>query len=190
VGGDDVTWNDDLSKPPFYNKAQASPVINVLFAALWDLILCRITKMSYLAPSQGRSLKDIFDDKIPAISGVDADDANATEKHLVSPELMAYLKWLIYTAPFKDPFAQPRGNQHTQFYFDWVATFADKEKVFRQRLHEALDIWYGRFPATKKRSRSSLGDKFPRAAGRVLEDPEAGNPVPVGDGGGEGGVDD
>jgi len=193
VGSDDTTWNDDLSRPPFYDKTQASPVINVLFAALWDLILCRITKMSYLAPSAGRGIKDIFDEKIPAISGVDADDANATEKHLVSPELMAYLKWLIYTAPFKDPFAQPRGAHHTEFYLDWVSTFEVKEDVFRRRLYEALDIWYSRFPATKKRGRSSLGDKFPRAGGgRVLDDPEddpeAGDAA--GDGGGDGGGGD
>jgi hypothetical protein len=102
---------------------------------------------------------------------------------------MAYLKWPIYISPFKDPFAQPRGAHHTQFYFDWLSTFASKEDGFCQRLHEALHIWYGKFPAAKKRARSSLGDKLPRAgAGRVLDDPEAGNPV--GDGGGEGGDDD
>ena len=173
MGNDDATWNDDLTRPPFYDKDQASPVNNVLFAALWDLILCSINKMSYLAPSAGLSIKDIFDEKIPAISGVDAGDANATEKHLVSPELMAYLKWLIYTAPFKDPFAQPRGADHTRFYSDWNYTFGAREAVFRQRLYEALVIWYGRFPATKKRARSSLGDKLPRAGGgRVLDDPE------------------
>jgi len=143
-------------------------------------------------PAPGHSLKDIFikflDNKFPAISGVQANDANATEKHLVSPKLMAYLKWPIYIALFKDPFAQPRGAHHTQFYFDWICTFAVKEDVFCQRLHEALDIWYGRFPATKKRARSSLGDKLPRAGGgRVLDDPEAGDAEGDGGGGGGGG---
>ena len=186
-----MTWNDDLNQPPFYNKAQASPVIIVIFAGLWDLILCRITKMSYLAPSAGSSIKDISEEKIPAISRVDADDANATEKHLVRPELMAYLKWLIYTAPFKDPFAQPRGARHTEFYVDWVSTFAAKEEGFRKRMHEALAIWYEQFPPSKKRGRASLGDKRPRVSGgKVLDDPEADNAAPgagnadVGGGGG------
>ena len=102
---------------------------------------------------------------------------------------MAYLKWPIYIAQFKDPFAQPQGNQHTQLYFDWVSPFAAKEDVFRRRQYEALDIWYGKFPATKKRARSSLGDKLPRAGGgRVLDDPEAGD-AEGDDGGGGGGGD-
>ena len=54
------------------------------------------------------SLKGIFDEKIPAVDGcTEKGDVNAEEKHIVSPELIAYLKWLIYTAPFKDPFAEP-----------------------------------------------------------------------------------
>jgi hypothetical protein len=72
---------------PFY-KDRASPVINVLFAARWVLILCSITKKSFLLPAPGRSSKDIFieffDDKFPAISGVHANDSNATEKHSTS----------------------------------------------------------------------------------------------------------
>ena len=101
---------------------------------------------------------------------------------------MAYLKWPIYISPFKDPFAQPRGAHHTQFYFDWVSPFAAKEDVFRRRQYEALDIWYGKFPATKKRARSSHGDKLPRAGGgRVLDDPEAGDAVGDGDNDGGGG---
>jgi hypothetical protein len=60
--------------------------------------------------------------------------------------------------------------------------------VFLRRLYKALDIWYGKFSATKKRARSSHGDKLPRAGGgRVLDDPEAGDAVGDGDGGGGGG---
>ncbi len=78
---------------------------------------------------------------------------------------MAYLKWPIYIAPFKDPFAQPRGAHHTQFYFDWICTFAAKEDVFCQRLHEALDIWYGRFPATKSVPDHRLATSFQEQVG-------------------------
>ena len=58
----------------------------------------------------------------------------------VSPELVAYLKWLIYTYAFKDPFAEPRGAIQTQFYISWVDTFASNEEIFRKRLMEQLDI--------------------------------------------------
>ena len=38
------------------------------------------------------------------------------EKEMIlSPELSAYLKCLIYTAAFKDPFAEPRGAIYRQF---------------------------------------------------------------------------
>ena len=60
--------------------------------------------------------------------------------------------------------------------------------MFSRRQYEALDIWYGKFPATKKRARSSHGDKLPRAGGgRVLDDPEAGDAVGDGDNDGGGG---
>jgi hypothetical protein len=176
VGDDDVAWNDDLRKPPFYDKTRPSPTFNLLFAALWDLILCSMTKMSNFAPTGGRSLHDIFDQKIPAVEGAEEDDVNIKEKNLVSPELIAYLKWLIYTAPFKDPFAEPRGSLHIQFYVNWVRTYATQEDQSRKRLFEALEIWYDKFPITKKRGRQSLVDKLPKAScagGAVLDDLEA-----------------
>ena len=42
-------------------------------------------------PSMGCSLKDIFKERVPG-----------ADKFLVSAELIAYLKWLIYVAAFKD----------------------------------------------------------------------------------------
>ena len=67
--------------------------------------------MSTFASDARRTLKGIFDEKIPAVDGcTEKGDVNAEEKHIVSPELIAYVKWLIYTAPFKDPFAEPRGG--------------------------------------------------------------------------------
>ena len=100
---------------------------------------------------------------------------NAKEKRIVSPELIAYLKWLIYTAAFKDPFVEPRGAIHRQFYLDWVDFFASKEDSFRQRLKEHLEIWYAKFPAGKKHGRSSRADNIPRANRRrsaSLDDPD------------------
>ena len=105
-----------MSSPPFYDPARAPPTFKLLFAELWNLIFTSITKMGIFAPDGcgpcGRNLKDIFDMKMPAF----ADDADAgaisvEERHLVSPVLMAYsdLKWLIYTAAFKEPLADARG---------------------------------------------------------------------------------
>ena len=60
------------------------------------------TKMSTFkfAPdiSHSLSLKDIFNNKIPAVADTDEGDVKATEKHLVSPKLIAYLKCLIIVA--------------------------------------------------------------------------------------------
>ena len=97
-----------------------------------------------------------FQRKISAIDGcTDEDDVNAEEKCIVSPKLIAYLKWLIYTAAFKVPFAEQQGAIHRQFYLDSVDTFASKEDSFLQRLKEQLEIWYAMFPAGKKRGSSS-----------------------------------
>ena len=44
---------------------------------------------------------------MPAVANDDTDTAaNATERYLVSPEIIAYHKWLIYSAVFKEPFGR------------------------------------------------------------------------------------
>ena len=53
------------------------------------------TKMSTFAPDISHCLKDVFNNKIPAVADTDEIDVKATEKHLVSPELIAYLKCLM-----------------------------------------------------------------------------------------------
>ena len=84
---DDV---DDLRASPYYTKSPNPPKFNKLFAALYDLMLSKLTNMGYLVPSPTRTLKDIFQEKIPG-----------TDKFLVSAELISYLKLLIYVAVFK-----------------------------------------------------------------------------------------
>ena len=92
---------DDLRASPYFTKHADPPPFNRLFAALYDLIFTKMTNMGYLIPSPSRTLKEIFKEKI-----------HGTEKYLVSSELIAYLKWLIYVAAFKD-----RGNvDHLLFY--------------------------------------------------------------------------
>ena len=67
----------------------------ILFASM--RIYAAWTKMSTFSPDISHSLKDIFNntDKIPAVANTDKGDVKATEEHLVSPELIAYLKCLI-----------------------------------------------------------------------------------------------
>ena len=136
--------------------------------------------MGILAPyGVNSNLKDIFDMKMPAFS--DDDDGSAipgAERHVVSPELMAYLKFLIYTAAFKDPLADKRGAEHVQYYLRWTLTFAAHEDVYRKQLLEALEIWYDMFPPTKRRARSLLGAGPPSLAGvALLDNPEFDVPI-------------
>ena len=61
--------------------------------------------MGLLGPSgaEGRNLDFIFAEKIPKTKD------NEYDKCLVGADILAYLKWLIYSAAFKDPSAEPRG---------------------------------------------------------------------------------
>ena len=56
------------------------------------------TKMSTSAPDISHSLKHILNNKIPAVANTDEADMKATDKHLVCPLLIAYLKCLIIVA--------------------------------------------------------------------------------------------
>jgi hypothetical protein len=53
-GGDDL-WN-----PQFFVVKADSPIINQLFAALHELILGKLTNMSYVIPCRDRKLMQIF----------------------------------------------------------------------------------------------------------------------------------
>ena len=97
-----------------------------------------------------------FDAKMQAVDDDDTDAAaNATERYLMSPIAYLnnpYLKWLIYSAAFNEPFAEPLGAMRVQFYLDWMIPFsAGKADIIRRRLFEALEICYARFPVCRKR---------------------------------------
>ena len=53
---------DDLSQGQYFVENNKSPTINLLFAALFDLIICRTAKMGLLIPcaAEGRDLAAIF----------------------------------------------------------------------------------------------------------------------------------
>ena len=87
-------------------------------------------------------LKQIFKDKV---AGTDHD--------LVSAELIAYLKWLIYVAAYED-----RSQlEHVKFYNDELIFLQHpNNRQWRGRLYTALEEWYSEHPPTKKR-RSNIG---------------------------------
>ena len=86
----------------------------------------------------------------------------AEEKQIVSPKLIAYVKWLIYIAPFKHPFVLQQGAIHRQFYLDWVDTLASEEDSIFKILMAMVEIWYARFQPGTKRGSSSRADNVPK----------------------------
>ncbi len=140
---------DDLSKAPYFVETNGSPDLNLLFAALFDLIICRGTKMGLFVPSSQRNLDTIFADKVPQIH----DDE--VPKWLVSADILAYLKWLIYTAAFKEPTLEPRGSIHENFYKAWRRAFRSHEDIIRRKLRKMLEVWYAKHPPTRKNGRKS-----------------------------------
>ena len=86
-------------KGQYFVETTNSQAINLLFAALFDLIFCHTTKMGLFvpAPAEGCTLNAVLAKKIPKIQ--DEED----EKWLVGADILAYLKRLITTAAFQGP---------------------------------------------------------------------------------------
>ena len=126
----------------------------------------------YLCSRCKQQPQGYFEAKMPAVA--DATQTQLRMQRRNSPEIIAYHKWLIYSAAFKEPLAEPQGARHVQFNLDRTKTFACKEDIFcRRQFAEAVEIWYARFPVCRKRSRSLLAAR-PRASagGAPLDDPE------------------
>ena len=58
-----------FSKGKYFVETNNSPQINLLFAALFDLNICRITKMGILIPCavEGHDVDAIFAKKVPKV---------------------------------------------------------------------------------------------------------------------------
>jgi hypothetical protein len=65
--------------------------------------------------------------------------------------LMAYLQYLIYTAPFKASHDWPLGVVHAKYYADWAALFSalGREKAYCKMLMKKLEVWYEKHPPGK-----------------------------------------
>ncbi len=141
---------DDLRVVPFYTETGNKRPFNQPFAAAYDLILCRCERMGYLAPTAERDIKAIFKEKV-----------FGTDVFLVSAETIAYLKWLIYTAVFKD------GDQrdkvagelgHSHFYHTTLQTLEHpSNQHWRVPLRRELEFWYAKYPPAGRRRKSQGG---------------------------------
>ena len=106
--------------------------------------------MGYLAPTPERDIKGIFKEKV-----------FGTDQFLVSAETVAYLKWLIYTAVFKD------GDQrdkvagelgHSHFYQSALQTLEHPgNQHWRVALRRELEAWYALHPPVGRRRKSQGG---------------------------------
>ena len=86
---------DNLSKGPYFVVTADSLAIN-RHCSTW------LSGFFVPAPAEGCTLDAVFAEKIPKIQ----DDED--EKWLVGTNILAYLKWLIYTAAIKDLSVEPR----------------------------------------------------------------------------------
>ena len=142
--------HDNLRVAPFYTEKGNERPFNQLFAAAYDLILCRCERIGYLAPTAERDIKAIFKEKV-----------FGTDVFLVSAETVAYLKWLIYTAVFKD------GDQrdkvagelgHSHFYQSALQTLEHPgNQHWRVALRRELEAWYALHPPVGRRRKSQGG---------------------------------
>ena len=99
---------DDLQASLYFTRHTDSAPFNWLFAAMYYLIVTKMTNMGYLIPCPSHTLKEkIFKEMI-----------HGMEKYLVSAELIGYLKWLIYIATFKN-----RGNVDHLIFYNKVFVF-------------------------------------------------------------------
>ena len=91
-GSDIDAPGDDHSQGQYFVEInKKSPPINLLFAALFDLVICRTMKMGLHIPctGEGRDSDAIFDEKVPKAK----DDERKI--WLVGAKIVAYLKYPI-----------------------------------------------------------------------------------------------
>ena len=126
-----------MRSPPYFRMHADSPNFNRLFAAMYDVFFSKLTNMGRLVPDNHRTLADVFKEKI-----------YGTDKYLVSAEIIAYLKWLIYVAAFKD-----RGNVAHELFYNKELGFLKKPSSaqWRAQLYKALEGWYNDFKPSRKR---------------------------------------
>ena len=155
-GSDIDAPGDDLTQGPYFVETNKSPPINLLFETLFDLIICRTSKMGLGIPcaSEGLDLDAIFAEKVPMAKG------DEREKWLVCAEILAYLKYLVYSAAFKDPTAEPRGSIHAEFCRGWRRTFCLNEDLISRKMQKQPECWCVKHPPSNRRVLPKDYDKY------------------------------
>jgi hypothetical protein len=94
--------------------------------------------MGHVIPSRNSTLVQIFKEKVPG-----------SDQHLISQELIAYLKWLIHVAAYNDRSTLA----HAVFYQKQVLLYQNPAnyKMWRSQLYKELDEWYKEHLPSKKR---------------------------------------
>ena len=59
------------------------------------------------------------------------------KKRLIGAEILSYVKYLIYSAAFTDPTAEPRGSIHAEFYRGWSRTFHTSEDLICRKMRSS-----------------------------------------------------
>jgi hypothetical protein len=101
-----------------------------------------------LSSGEGSGLDNIFKHILPKLNEEESD--NNANKYLVGAELIAFVKWLIYTAPFEDCNVKEHAKIHSKVYKVRRGTIRAAEKKMRRKLKAQLAIWYAKHPSGKK----------------------------------------
>ena len=119
--------------------------------------------MGLVAPNPGRSIADVFEETIPNYG-----DSAGKERHVVGPELIVYLQWLIRCAPFKSPDQGARRDEHKKYYDAWVVSFKARRGAYRKKLLKELQIWYHKHPPGMMKGHGRRRSKVPSQASTAV----------------------
>lgn len=141
---------DRLRESPFFVPKEDSPSFNQLFAGLYDLIFSKLTRTAHLVPTTDRNIRTIFAEKVHGHDNLE----------IVNSKTIAYLKWLIYIAAFKDEKFRCLIDD-SQFYVAQCKTLEAAENNFwKEDLLDELETWYQAHPPTSKKRKSTLQNEF------------------------------
>ena len=80
------------------------------------------------------------------------------ERHLVAPEILAYIQRLLRSSHQSRPDQGARGDKHKKFYTTQVTTFKSRWGPYSKLLLKALETWHNQHPpgTTMDRSKSEV----------------------------------
>ena len=97
--------------------------------------------MGLLIPSRERTLVQIFTEKVPG-----------TDRLLLSAELIAYLKWLIYVAAYED---RSKVDHETMYNKEVAWLNKPENHLWRSYLYKELEEWWSVHPPSSKKRKST-----------------------------------